>query len=133
MLARTTGMLRAAAVRASALPAVRLAPTALPHARAMTLGREEGDDVIKKKMMDKLLKMKLDHLKDYDVKVPVSEATLELQRSKVEEMRKELGITDDKDLSDCVPTEVSKADKDTPKGRIMAYEQIKQYKAEGLL
>lgn len=32
-------------------------------------------------MMDKLLKMKLDHLKDYDVKVPVSEATLELQRS----------------------------------------------------
>jgi len=41
-------MLRTAAARACALPAARLAPTALPHARSMALGREEGEDVVVK-------------------------------------------------------------------------------------
>jgi hypothetical protein len=45
-------MLRAAAVRASALHAVRLAPTALPHARSMVLGLEEGEDVVKKQVRE---------------------------------------------------------------------------------
>jgi hypothetical protein len=48
--ARSSGMLRTAAVRACALPAARLAPTALPFARAMALGREEGEDLVVKKV-----------------------------------------------------------------------------------
>jgi hypothetical protein len=47
---RASGLLRAAATRVSTPAAMRLAPTVVPHARSMALGREEGDDVIKAKV-----------------------------------------------------------------------------------